>query len=109
MRVLLDECVPKGVRRGLPGHHVRTVAEMNWSGLENGDLLRAMRADGFEVLLTVDQNLRHQQNIASAGIAILVLIAPSNRVADLVPLLPSTLAALTSIKPGEVVEIDESS
>ena len=109
MRVLLDECVPKKLRRRLPGHDVRTVPKMNWSGLENGDLLRAMRADGFEVLLTVDQNLRHQQNIASAGIAMLVLIAPSNRVADLVPLLPSTLAALTSIKPGEVVEIDESS
>jgi PIN like domain len=108
VRVLLDECVPKVLRRGLPGHHVRTVAEMNWSGLENGDLLRAMRAGGFEVLLTVDQNLRHQQNVANTGIALLVLVAASNRIADLVPLLPHALTALSSIKPGEVAEIGAS-
>lgn len=106
MRVLLDECVPKRLRRGLPGHDVRTVTEMGWSGKKNGDLLAAMTAGGFEVLLTVDQNLRHQQNLAAAGVAVVVLIGPSNRIADLLPLMSSTLTALTSIKPGEVVEID---
>ena len=109
MRVLLDECVPKALRRRLVGHVARTVAEMNWRGLENGDLLHAMRAGGFEVLLTVDQNLRHQQNLASAGVAILVMIASSNRIADLAPLLPSTLAALSSIRPGDIVAVSENS
>ncbi len=106
MRVLLDECVPKRLRRHIVGHDVRTVPEMSWSGKKNGDLLAAMKADGFDVLLTVDQNLRHQQNLADAAIAVIVLIGPSNRLADLLPLIPSTLTALSSIKPGEVVEID---
>ena len=73
-RVLLDECVPKRLRRGLPGHDVKTATEMGWSGKKNGELLTAMSGDGFEVLLTVDQNLRHQQNFASSGIALIVLI-----------------------------------
>lgn len=79
---------------------------MGWSGKKNGELLTAMNADGFEVLLTVDQNLRHQQNHARAGVAVVVLVGSTNRIADLLPLIPSTLTALTTIKPGDVVEID---
>lgn len=105
MRVLLDECAPKRLRRELPGHDVRTVAEMGWSGKKNGELLSLMAAQGFEVLLTVDQNIRHQQNLAAAGIAVIVLVAVSNRLADLIPLMPSALVAFGSIKPGDLVEI----
>ena len=105
MRILLDECVPRRLRQELPGHDVHTIAEMGWSGKKNGELLRLMAAQGFEVLLTVDQSIRHQQNLQAAGIAVLVLIAVSNRLADLAPLMPSVIAAFGSIKPGEVVEI----
>jgi hypothetical protein len=105
MRILLDECVPRRLRQKLPGHDVHTVAEMGWSGQKNGELLRSMAAQGFEALLTVDQSIRHQQNLQAAGIAVLVLIAVSNRLADLAPLMPSVIAALGSIKPGEVIEI----
>jgi hypothetical protein len=105
MRVLLDECVPRRLRGHLPGHDVRTVPEMGWSGKKNGELLALMGGQGFQALLTVDQNLRHQQNVQAAGIAVVVLVAASNRLADLVPLVPSTLAALASVKPGDVVEI----
>lgn len=105
MRILLDECVPRPLRRELSGHDVRTVQEMNWAGKKNGELLQLMTGQGFEVLLTVDQNMRHQQNLKPAGIAVLVLVAPSNRLADLLPLMPSAQAALNSIRPGDVVEI----
>jgi predicted Fe-Mo cluster-binding NifX family protein len=105
MRILLDECVPRRLRWELPGHDVRTVPEMGWSGRKNGELLQLMRAQGLEVLLTVDQGIRHQQNLQAAGVGVLVLVAPSNRLADLVPLMPSAQAALISIKPGDVVEI----
>jgi len=63
MRLLLDECVPKRLGRALPGHEVRTVQEAGWAGVTNGALLRA--ADGqFDALLTVDQGVQHQQNLA---------------------------------------------
>jgi hypothetical protein len=105
MRILLDECVPRRLRRELPGHDVWTVPEMGWSGKTNGELLRLMAAQGFDVLMTVDQNLRHQQNLQAAGVAVIVLVAASNRLADLVPLMPSVRAASGSISPGVVLEI----
>ena len=88
MRILLDECVPRPLRRELAGHDVRTVQEMGWTGKKNGELLALMAGAGFDVLLTVDQNLRHQQNLAAAGVAVVVMVAPSNRLMDLVPLVP---------------------
>jgi PIN like domain len=105
MRILLDECAPRRLRRELPGHDVRTVQEMGWSGKKNGDLVRLMAGQSFELLLTVDQSIRHQRNLQGSGVAVIVLIAVSNRPADLVPLMPSAVAVLGSIKPGEVVEI----
>jgi hypothetical protein len=102
MRVLLDECVPRRLRRELTGHDVRTVSEMGWSGTKNDALLSLMVAQGFEVLVTVDQNLSHQQNLPAIGIAVIVLVATSNRLADLVPLMPSAQMALSSIGPGKV-------
>src|SRR5438046_10108150 len=94
MRILLDECVPRRLRRELPGHDVYTVPEMGWSGKKNGELLQLLSGQGFEVLVTVDQSIRHQQNLQAAGVAVVVLIAPSNRLADQVPWMPAALAAL---------------
>jgi hypothetical protein len=78
---------------------------MGWSGKKNGELLQLMGGQVFDVFLTVDQNIQHQQNLQAAGVAVVVLVAPSNRLADLVPLMPSVLMALSSVKPGDVVEI----
>lgn len=107
MRILIDECVPRRLRRELTGHDVHNVPDMSWSGKKNGELLQLMAGQNFEVLLTVDQNLRHQQNLKAAGIAVLVLVAKSNRFADLLPLMPAARAALASLKPGDVVEITD--
>lgn len=105
MRILLDECVPRPFRRELAGHDVRTIREMGWAGKKNGELLVLMAGAGFEVLLTVDQNLRYQQNLATAGVAVVVMVAPSNRLADLLPLVPSVEGALGSIRAGDAVEV----
>lgn len=105
MRILLDECVPRPLRRELPGHDVRTIRDMGWAGKKNGELLALMAGDGFEVLLTVDQNFRYQQNLATSGIAVVVMVASTNRLADLMPLIPGVEAALSTIQAGDVVEV----
>jgi PIN like domain len=105
MRVLLDECVPRRLRRELVGHDVRTVPEMGWSGEKNGELLGLMTAAGFTVLLTVDQGIPQQQNLCAAGVAVVLLFGVSNQLSDLVPLMPAARAALVTIQPGEVAEI----
>jgi hypothetical protein len=105
MRILLDECLPRRLKQHLLGHDVRTVPEMGWSGKKNGDLLQLMAGHGFEVFLTADQNLRHQQNLSACGVAVIVLIAASNRLADLSPLMPSVQVSLASVSPGDVLEI----
>ena len=77
MKLLLDECVTRRLKRDFVGHEVHTVEEAGFKGLENGDLLKAASSD-YEVLITVDQNLPYQQNIAGLNIAILILAAERN-------------------------------
>ncbi len=105
MRILLDECVPKRLKREFLGHDAHTVPEMGWSGVRNGELLKRMAADSFEVFVTVDQNLAFQQNVHAMNIAVLVLVAVSNRAADLLPLMPAAITALATLQPGDCVEI----
>ena len=104
MRVLLDESVPRQLRRFLRGHEVRTVQEMGWSGRSNGELL-ALAGPLFDVFLTVDQNIEYQQNLRLADIPILVLAARTNRLADLQFLIPEMLASLSDLKPGDIIRI----
>jgi uncharacterized protein DUF5615 len=106
VKLLLDECVTRFVKRDLTGHDVQTVEEAGFKGLENGDLIKTA-ADVFEVLITVDRNIPFQQNIAGLNIAILVLAAKRNSYARLKPLLPRAMSALESIKPGDVIRIEE--
>jgi predicted nuclease of predicted toxin-antitoxin system len=96
MKLLLDECVTRLIKRDLVGHEVRTVDEAGLKGLKNGELLRAA-SDLFEALITVDQNLKHQQNLRSLPIAILILVARKNTSDALKPLIPQTLDALKQI------------
>lgn len=102
MRVLLDECVPRKLRRELPGHEVRTVVEMGWAGTKNGTLLRRT-ALKFDVLITVDQGIPHQQHIENLSLALVLIKAPSNDINDLRPKMPRVLQILTTIQPGQVV------
>jgi len=104
MRILLDECVPRPIRRSLPPHSVTTVPERGWSGKRNGILLSLM-AGQFDVFVTTDRNLRFQQDLRAAGIALITLVAKSNRLADLLPLMPAVHSRLNGIAPGDVIDI----
>ena len=105
MRVLLDEQLPRRLARELKGHEVRTVQQQGWAGLKNGELLRRAADEGFEVFVTSDQNLEFQQNLARARLGVVVLVTPSNALEDLVPLVPSLLAALPNSRPGQVERV----
>jgi hypothetical protein len=104
MRVLLDECVPRGLRAEPPGHEVRTVAEAGWAGVKNGALLQ-LAATRFDVLLTVDRRLEYQQNFSGLTIAVVVVEAPSNDIAVLRPLMSAVREALPNAKPGTVTHV----
>lgn len=105
MRIMLDKCVPRPLKRELTDYQVCTVVEMGWSGKKNGELLQMMVQENFTILLTTDQNLRYQQNLQQAGIAVVVLIASSNRLPELVPLMPNVRSILDQLTPGEVIEV----
>ena len=77
MIILFDQGVPVPLRRHLSGHEVDTAFERGWSSLGNGALLDRAESDGYQILVTTDQNLRHQQNLAGRQLAILVLLAAS--------------------------------
>jgi predicted nuclease of predicted toxin-antitoxin system len=104
VRVLLDECLPKKLKRLLSGHEVWTVVEKGWSGKRNGDLLTLAQTE-FDALLTVDRNLRFQQRVARFEIGVIVLAASKNTLEELQPLVPAVLQALETLENGQVLEL----
>ena len=104
MKLLLDESVPMQLRSLLIGHDVSTVRHTGWSGKSNGELL-ALARDEFDVFVTLDRNLEHQQNITERDIPIIVLIARRSRIDYLEPLVPRVLEALQILKRGQVIRI----
>ena len=105
MRLLLDECVPRRLKRDLVGHDVWTVAEMGWSSKRNGELLKLMLAQKFEALLTVDQSFEFQQNVRQSGIAVVVVAARTSRLKELRPLVPQMLEALARVSAGDLIRV----
>ncbi len=96
--------MPRKLHRELPDHEVRTVVEMGWGGTKNGALLR--RAAGeFDVLLTVDANLEHQQDTATLPIPVVVLAAFSNDINLLRPLMPQVRELLPTLQPGRLYRV----
>jgi hypothetical protein len=104
VKVLLDHCVPKRLKSFFQIHEVETAREVGWDGLKNGKLL-AQAATRFEVMLTVDQNIKHQQNLGKLPVAVIVMIARDNRLPTLIPYVPEVEKALLTIKAGELVEV----
>jgi hypothetical protein len=101
VRVFLDECIDWRLAREIAGHEVRTARQMGWTTIKNGDL-PALAAAQFNVFVTVDRNLAFQQNLSSLPIAVVVLKASSNRLADFIPLVPKLLSAIASSRPGRM-------
>lgn len=106
MKVLIDECAPKALMRHLKtlGHDCLTAQEAGWAGKENGELLALAEAN-FDVLVTLDTNLRHQQNLAGRKIAIVVLLSRTNHLNQVRPLFSACANALAKIKPEDVVQV----
>ncbi len=102
MRLLLDESVPRRLRQHLPGHDVKTVVEMGWSGVKNGALL-ALAGSDFDAFITVDKNLPYQQNLTTLPVAVVVLDASSNELSHLLPLMVQLDSTLAQLKPGKCV------
>jgi hypothetical protein len=106
MRILIDECIDERFRNSLPGHDCQTASYAGLAGLKNGELLIAAETAEFDVFVTVDQGIEYQQNLTARKIAIVIFRAKSNRLKDLLPLVPACLARLESIQPGQVVRIE---
>jgi hypothetical protein len=108
VRVLLDECVPRRLTRELVGHDAWTAPEMGWASKRNGELLRLAVAERFDVLLTVDRRLEHQQNLSAFDIAVVVLVAAANTLAHLRPLMPQVRDLLPTAARGQATIVSAS-
>jgi len=104
VKILLDECVDRRFAKELKGHTVKTVPQMGWATIKNGRLL-ALAEKEFDVFVTVDRNLSFQQNLPKFKIAVVVLIAPTNRLADLRLIVPKMAGALLQLKPGQATSL----
>jgi len=94
MRLLIDECVDERLRLPFPGHDCETARFATLAGLKNGRLLEAAETAGFDVLITVDQNIPDQQNLVGRRISLVILCGTTNRLRDLEPLVPAAIVAL---------------
>jgi predicted nuclease of predicted toxin-antitoxin system len=106
MRILIDECIDERLRNSLPGHDCQTARYAGLAGLKNGELLIAAETARFDVFLTADQGIEYQQNLVARKMAIIIFRAKSNRLKDLLPLVPACLARIDSIQPGQIVRIE---
>ncbi|MCL5801205.1 MAG: DUF5615 family PIN-like protein [Gammaproteobacteria bacterium] len=104
MKILVDECIDRRFAKLISGHFVRTVPQMGWATIKNGELLTLAEED-FDVFVTVDRNLSFQQNLPKFSVAVVILQAQSNSLKDLQPLAFKLMEKLTSLKPGELVFI----
>jgi len=105
VKVFVDECVDWRLARDIVGHEVKTARQIGWSTIENGEPL-ALAAKEFDVFITVDRNLSFQQHLPAFTIAVIVLRAVSNRLADLQPLVPELLASIPEAKRGAVTYVE---
>ncbi len=105
MRVFLDECLPLDFRHSFQGHDAHSAQWAGLKGKKNGELLRAAELAGYEVLITVDQGIPHQQNFAGRKLSIVLVRSRTNQLEDLLPLVDAILNALNTIKCGQIVPI----
>jgi predicted nuclease of predicted toxin-antitoxin system len=103
VNILLDACAPRPLRGLLPEHSVRTAQEMGWGALKNGDLLQQAE-EQFEVFISTDQNLKYQQQVVGRKLAILVL--PTNDWRTIRSKGAEIIAKVTTLRPGDFVELD---
>jgi len=106
MKIILDECVTKRLKPHLPQHEVATVTENGWSGLKNGQLMTVASTEGFDILLTIDKNLQHQQNIGKYPLIVVILNSPSSKLEMLVTFLPSFEKQIPAFTKGNAYLVE---
>lgn len=103
MLILLDHSAPRPLRAYLPGHTVHTTERLGWDRLPDGDVLTRAAEAGYELLITCDKRLRHQQNLSGRNLSVLVLMYNNWRMirarTDVIN------AAINQIGPGELLEV----
>ncbi|MCU1257198.1 MAG: hypothetical protein JWO80_83 [Bryobacterales bacterium] len=104
MRVLCDENIPHRLRVLLPEHEVITVAYLNWIGMKNGELLKAVEEAGFDVLITSEQGIPYQQNMDGRKLAMVMLSTPDWNMVKMAA--PSIAQALAATAPGSFIRVD---
>ena len=105
MKVLLDECVPHGLRPKLVGYDVFTVTYLGWGGIRNGRLLALAAKNAFELLITVDASIPSQQNLATLPLAVVVIHAPKNDTRTIEPVVPELLRIISTLTPRTVTHL----
>ena len=109
MKILLDECVTRQLKRLLTNHEVYTVTEMGWNGLKNGNLLQKATEEAFDMLLTIDKNIDAQQNISKYDLSLVILDVAKSNLKHLEPLIPAFFAKLSQLEKGKsyLIESEE--
>ena len=105
MKVLLDQCLPVRLRHLLHTHDVQTVRFKGWDGVKNGELIQLAAVDGFDAIITLDRGMQFEHDISKLPLGILVVRSKSSRYSDLAPLITNIDAALSSLKPGNLMVI----
>lgn len=105
MKILPDECLPLELRHSFPDHDAHTAQWAGFKGKKNGDLLESAEAAGYDVLLTVDQAIPAQQNLAGRKLSIVTIAPRTNQMQDLQPPVERILVALKEIRRGEVIRV----
>ena len=106
MKILIDECLPRKLKRELSDYDVQTVPEAGWSGKKNGELLKLM-SGVYDVFITVDSNMQYQQVLETVQVGFIVLSAHNNKLETLIPLMERARLALETLTAGQVVTIRE--
>jgi len=105
MKILPDECLPLDFRHNFPGHEAHTAQWAGFKGKKNGELLRAAELAAYDVLITVDQGIPHEHNVAGRKLSIILIRPKTSQIQDLLPFVKSLLEHLKTIGPSEVVSL----
>ena len=107
MKILLDECVTKSLKKHLENHDVYTVADMNWLGKKNGNLMRCAIEEGFDILLTIDKNLQFQNNMNDYKIAIVIFDTFNSKLESILKFIPDFEKQIDRYEKGKVYLIEK--
>lgn len=104
MKIIFDECLPRRLIRDLHEHAVTTVPRQGWASRTNGELLGLVQAE-FDIFITMDAGIPHQQNLADLTICLIILHGPNSRYETLQPLIPEIRNAIDAASPGAVFHV----